>query len=220
MRQDRELRDYTFFLVGQFWNRPGIKSTGGCTAKVLGNQKWLCRFLQIHCSMKHVMALIQRAGSGRHYPDNGFITKFRDSVAWRGSEAWVMLMCRGNLSALHANKSLISYLLSTVWKRQEFKGKPSEQHWELAKTCSFFFFFLMKIQLGWCECYLILISTDCCFIGSCEGVRTQLFLKWQITVQISQRFIWIPSTPFKWRVINNMPAVVIIVATGSQQPYI
>lgn len=70
-----------FFLVGQFWNRPGIKSTGGRTAKVLGNQKWLCRFLQIHCSMKHVMALIQRAGSGQHYPDNGFITKFRDSVA-------------------------------------------------------------------------------------------------------------------------------------------
>lgn len=84
-------KEFHISLVGQFFNSPGIKSTGGCTAKVLRNQKWLCRFLQMRCLIKHVMALIWRVGSGQHYPDNGFSAKFWDSMAERGSEAWVML---------------------------------------------------------------------------------------------------------------------------------
>lgn len=88
-----------------------------------------------------------------------------------------MLMCRGNLSALHANnRAPISFIYEAQLGDVKNSKVNQVRHFgNLPKLALFFFF--MKIQISWGEFCLILISTDCSFIGSCEGVRTQLFLK-------------------------------------------
>lgn len=58
--------------------------------------------------------------------------------------------------------------------RQEFKGKSSEENGEFDET---HLSFLVVGRCGGVRFCLVLMSIDCSFIGSCEGVITQVFLK-------------------------------------------
>lgn len=73
---------------------------------------------------------------------------------------------------------------------------------------------------------LLLMSIDCSFIGNCEGVITQIFLKWMRNnckfeaLLAMPRFISIPSTWFEWWAINNVPAVTIILVRQLETLYL